>query len=202
MAREALARHNLNPYLVAMHGESSGDARAAATRRWRAKAPSVIIGTLDAWGVGRDGLQCADRFLVAHIPWTSGALIQLEGRADRYDADFPDAMTTFEYLVPQGTVMQEILDRVIHKAEMVAQVSDGDENEKLAKGLTGLPVTEEQREAAMAAFALRLLENDAEVESSRLPMPKKLVRNLDTLDLADLVDDVEEASGEGSADDE
>jgi len=134
------------------HGENSQKERKAIKSDFIAHEGSgaVLIGTLEAWGEAIDGLQYANRCLVPMLPWHQGKLIQMEGRFERFGADFS---TIIEYVVAIRSVDETVLDLVISKTEQAADAMADDELRALAEALEGL----EDVEGVLGGMAARLL---------------------------------------------
>lgn len=150
------------------HGESHPDSkeRFDLARKYRAHTgPIVLVGTLDAWGTGVDGLQDTDRLLITHLPWSPGKLDQGEGRVDRPDTmdDLPFyrgaprelRSSVIEYIWACGTIDDRIGDVFLDKAADIG-VTYGELRKRIME-LHDALAGGESSEARVAALADRLL---------------------------------------------
>lgn len=143
-------------------GEVSTGDRQDIVSAFAASRPGVLICTSDAMGTGIDGMQNTHRVLVLLTPWNHGRLQQLEGRWDRFSEE-EGLVTEIEYPIIAGTVGEELIDNVIAKAEVSAELGNQDAA-ALAKALSR-SVAEEDRPAALEAMAARMLAAAAEREA-------------------------------------
>jgi superfamily II DNA or RNA helicase len=139
--------------LWAGHGEQSEQERDLMIEGYRAaKKGALLIGTHDAFGEGKDGMQCTDLAMFAFLPYTHGVVVQSEGRfAGRRGQDRPVLIV---YPVAQGTYDEHVADLLLEKLEAVdhtvAELGVQDEAGATAAALSG----EDDEDAIL----LRLLE--------------------------------------------
>ena len=104
------------PLVLAGHGGHTVTVRdKMCTDYMDAAGPAVLIGTIDAFGEGLN-LQDTDLALVAMLPWTSGQLVQLEGRFHRLGQERP---VLIEYLVCEDTVDEHVMEVLLSKLDLV-----------------------------------------------------------------------------------
>ena len=103
-------------------GESSVTDRQQLAREYMAqKEMSLLIATSDAIGESID-LHDTDRMIVAALPYSPGALNQLEGRVSRLGGSRP---VTIDFLVAEGTIDEQIEDVLLNKLASIEAVGIG-----------------------------------------------------------------------------
>lgn len=95
--------------------------------------PCVLVGTTDAWGEGLN-LQDTDLLVVAMLPYTPGAVVQLEGRVARLGQKRP---VLIEYMVAEGTVDEHVAGILLGKLPAVEKVIESEEVAGFSAELSG-----------------------------------------------------------------
>jgi SNF2 family DNA or RNA helicase len=86
-------------------------------------APIVLVGTIDAWGVGLN-LQDTDILHIVMLPWSPRGVIQAEGRVSRQGQTRPVQIV---YWIADGTVDDRVASVLLDKLPVVEQLFDESE---------------------------------------------------------------------------
>lgn len=104
-------------------GHSQPERRRMKHAYMEAESHCVLVGTLEAWGTGVDGLQCTDTLILGLLPWTPGLLDQAEGRvAGRHGQDRPVLIL---FPIAEGTEDEHLAGRLLEKLPAVQNLFDG-----------------------------------------------------------------------------
>jgi len=135
------------------HGEDPIEARLAAVRSYREhQGAACFVGTIDAFGEAIDGLQCTDVAVCAMIPYTTGKIVQLEGRWDRIGRTGPLLIL---YPIAEGTVDEHVADLLKDKLENVYAVTKNNNVNDIANALSG----SEDEESIMRTLLSKMMGN-------------------------------------------
>lgn len=162
-------KHPQTP-IFACDGDVPEDVRLARVQEFRKCPTAVFVGTIDSMGTGLDGLQCSHRAYVAMLPWNHGALLQLEGRFERFDEYH--VSTIVEFLIAEGTVAEDILTTIIDKAQGTADLLDAPDRQTLVGelseevGIANMPAALETLAQKLLAAAQARAEAIAQREST------------------------------------
>jgi superfamily II DNA helicase RecQ len=118
--------------------------------------PCVLVGTGDAWGTGYN-LHDTDLAIFAMLPWTGGDLHQWEQRFARLGQRRPVLIV---YAICEGSVDEQIADRLIAKIGDMAAMTGDDETGNARDALGGT----DDREALAASLLARLADREIEVD--------------------------------------
>lgn|SRR3990167_283462 len=121
-------KRRINSKSVIVNGSVTGRNRQAAIEQF-VKDPKtrLFLGNIEAAGTGVDGLQrVASEIGVVELPWTPGALNQLEDRAHRIG----QVATVFvNFLIAGGTIEEKMCQVLQRKQKTISTVLDGGPNE-------------------------------------------------------------------------
>jgi SNF2 family DNA or RNA helicase len=121
--------------VVGGHGGHSAEEREAMRVRYmEARGPALLIGTTDAWGEGLN-LQDTDALYCGLLPYTPGAIVQLEGRVSRLGQKRPVEIV---YPVCEGTIDERIAGILLTKLPALEKVISQDEVKSFARELSGV----------------------------------------------------------------
>jgi hypothetical protein len=115
-------------------GHPAAEREARRVCYMEAKGPALLIGTTDAWGEGLN-LQDSDKLFVTLLPYTPGAIIQLEGRVVRLGQTRPVEII---YGVAEGTIDERIATILLTKLPSISRVVDQDEIASFGRELSGV----------------------------------------------------------------
>ncbi len=116
------------------HGGHTPEERDAMRAAYMAHpGPCVLVGTTDAWSEGLN-LQDTDLLLGAMLPYTPGAVVQLEGRVARLGQT---RAVLVEYLIAEGTVDDRVSSILLGKLPAVEKVIESEEVAGFASTLSG-----------------------------------------------------------------
>lgn len=118
--------------------------------------PCVLVGTGDAWGTGYN-LHDTDLAIFAMLPWTGGDLHQWEQRFARLGQRRPVLIV---YAICEGSVDEQIADRLIAKISDMAAMTGDDETGNARDALGGT----DDRETLALSILARLADRDIDVE--------------------------------------
>jgi hypothetical protein len=136
------------------HGGHSDKRRDEMREEYMAApGPACLIGTGDAWGEGLN-LQDSDLLILAMLPYTSGQIIQQEGRvAGRRGQTRPVLIL---YLIAEGSADEHVVQILLSKLPAVEKTGDFEEIEGFGRELGG-GLSEEE---LIAEIARHVLEGD------------------------------------------
>lgn len=132
----------VQPLVLSVHGgDADRDGRFEELQRiLRHPGPALLVGTVDAWGQGWDGMQHLDFAAILRLPWNQGRVLQAEGRFERFGGLFS---VLVEYLLALNTIDERLLRTVLGKAETSLKLFDRDDLERLRHGLSEEAATED-----------------------------------------------------------
>ena len=125
----------VHPLVLSVHGgDADRDHRFDELQKiLHHPGPALLIGTVDAWGQGWDGMQFLDFAAILRLPWNQGRVLQAEGRFERFGGLFS---VLVEYLLALNTIDERLLRTVLGKAETSLKLFDRDDLERLRHGLS------------------------------------------------------------------
>lgn len=120
----------------ALHGDNTTEAERDRAIEAYAEHPGPcwLIGTGDAIGTSKDGMQCSDLGIVAQLPAQPGRFIQWIGRWDRLGGKG----TTVFIPVAEGTEADKEIARLVRKFGPIDRFLEDEELRVLARKLSGL----------------------------------------------------------------
>jgi SWI/SNF-related matrix-associated actin-dependent regulator 1 of chromatin subfamily A len=127
----ALASHGV----VEIVGGMSADAKQASVDAFQSGRARVLVGNIDAAGVGFT-LTAGRHIIVAELPWTPGALQQVEDRLHRIGQTREVISTIVLADIDGGSIDERLWNLLDSKAQVIGAVLDGDD--------TGLAVNVQQ----------------------------------------------------------
>lgn len=111
--------------VVTVTGRSSTDEKQAAVDKFQAGKANVLIGNIQAAGVGFT-MTAARHILVAELPWTPGELQQVEDRLNRIGQTREVVCSIYLSDVVDGSVDQRLWNLLDEKAKVIGTVLDAD----------------------------------------------------------------------------
>ncbi len=117
----ALASHGV----VEIVGGMSADEKQASVDAFQSGRARVLVGNIDAAGVGFT-LTSGRHIIVAELPWTPGALQQVEDRLHRIGQTREVISTITISDLPGGSVDERLWRLLDSKAQVIGAVLDGD----------------------------------------------------------------------------
>lgn len=122
-------------------------------------SPSLLVGTIDAWGQGRDKMQFLNFATVLRLPWTPGGLQQLEGRWERIGGLWS---VLVEYIFARNTIDERLLQAVLGKVASSLALFDRDDLTRLHRGMS----EEESEQEVLEKMLQRLLSDGEEKDKA------------------------------------
>lgn len=125
----------VEPLILTMHGGHGdrNDRYEALQRLLTYPGPALLVGTVDAWGQGWDGMQFLDFASILRLPWNQGRLLQAEGRFERMGGLFS---VDVDYPLALGTIDERLLRTILGKAETSLRLFERDDLERMRHGLS------------------------------------------------------------------
>jgi SNF2 family DNA or RNA helicase len=106
-----------------IHGGITGAKRQDAVRQFQGKGTRLLIGNVQAAGVGLDGLQVASNAAFFEMPWQPGAALQAEARVHRIGSK---NKVWCWYMVARNTIETKLCKTLQIKQENLEAVMDGE----------------------------------------------------------------------------
>lgn len=135
----ALGKHGV----VEIVGGMSADAKQTSVDAFQSGRARVLVGNIDAAGVGFT-LTSGRHIIVAELPWTPGALQQVEDRLHRIGQTREVISTIVLADVANGSVDERLWNLLDSKASVIGAVLDGDDS--------GLGVETDTKQALLDSY--------------------------------------------------
>lgn len=126
---KALQKHGV----VSIVGGMTAEAKQEAVDAFQSGKARVLVGNIDAAGVGLT-LTAARHIIVAELPWTPGALQQVEDRLHRIGQTRPVTSTLLTAQWAKGSVDERLWSLIQTKASTIGAIIDGDDSELSVEG--------------------------------------------------------------------